>query len=119
MKKIGFTGRRYPSTESKPSANTKCQKCLETGHWNTPTYKARPTRTQQLTKPLKPISLELPDEFKSNGSGSDTSATSSSYSSSSESDSDSSSSGGSSSLSSRSSSSSVSYCRKRKRRGRS
>lgn len=81
---------RYPSTESKPSANTKCQKCLETGHWviisvfsilnndlnlflifqtyeckNTPTYKARPTRTQQLTKPLKPISLELPDEFRS------------------------------------------------------
>ncbi|CAG8664411.1 14080_t:CDS:2, partial [Racocetra fulgida] len=65
---------------TKASPKTQCQKCLEYGHWrlqashslcvmqtyeckNERVYKPRPTRTQQLTKPLKPISVELPDEL--------------------------------------------------------
>ncbi|CAG8535079.1 651_t:CDS:2 [Funneliformis caledonium] len=137
MDKSGFSGRRYPSTGSKPSPNTKCQKCLETGHWtyeckNKRAYSARPTRTQQLTKPLKPISIELPDDFKTKSSSSsedsgssssdslsdsdsDTSASSSSFSSDSGSGSSSSSVSSRSRRSSSSSSSSELRGRKRKR----
>ncbi|CAG8606878.1 15920_t:CDS:2, partial [Dentiscutata heterogama] len=58
----------YPTSGTKASPKTQCQKCLEYGHWtyeckNERVYKSRPTRTQQLTKPLKPISIELPDEL--------------------------------------------------------
>ncbi|CAG8595026.1 8430_t:CDS:2 [Paraglomus brasilianum] len=65
----GASGRRYPSTTSRASPSTQCQKCLEYGHWtfeckNSRVYRARPTRTQQLTKPLKPINTDLPEEFK-------------------------------------------------------
>ncbi|CAG8562255.1 293_t:CDS:2 [Paraglomus occultum] len=65
----GASGRRYPSTTSTASPSTQCQKCLEYGHWtfeckNPRAYRPRPTRTQQLTKPLKPINAELPEEFK-------------------------------------------------------
>nr|CAG8572926.1 291_t:CDS:2 [Entrophospora candida] len=63
--------RKYPSSTTHATSNTQCQKCLEFGHWtyeckNSRVYKARPTRTQQLSKPLKPIAVELPEEFKSN-----------------------------------------------------
>ncbi|CAJ0832125.1 609_t:CDS:2 [Entrophospora sp. SA101] len=62
--------RKYPSSTTHATSNTQCQKCLEFGHWtyeckNSRVYKARPTRTQQLSKPLKPIAVELPEEFKS------------------------------------------------------
>ncbi|CAG8618020.1 31935_t:CDS:2, partial [Racocetra persica] len=68
MNKASFPGRRYPTSGTKASPKTQCQKCLEYGHWtyeckNERVYKPRPTRTQQLTKPLKPISVELPDEL--------------------------------------------------------
>ncbi|CAG8781642.1 4922_t:CDS:2, partial [Gigaspora margarita] len=136
---------RYPTSGTKASPKTQCQKCLEYGHWtyeckNERVYKSRPTRTQQLTKPLKPVSVELPDELgikkevpeklekpvdvkeskrkkrrKTGGSSTD----SSSLSSGSDSDSGSSSSSSESSdSSSRSVSSDSSYSRKRKRRGR-
>ncbi|CAJ0920640.1 7642_t:CDS:2 [Entrophospora sp. SA101] len=75
--------RKYPSSTTHATSNTQCQKCLEFGHWtyeckNSRVYKARPTRTQQLSKPLKPIAVELPEEFKSNISSSSTSSSSSS-----------------------------------------
>ncbi|CAG8679053.1 16634_t:CDS:2, partial [Acaulospora morrowiae] len=86
-------------SSSKASPTTKCQKCLELGHWrfllqtyeckNNRVYKARPTRTQQLTKPLKPISVELPKDLDPKDSSSSSSDESSS-SSSSDSESDSS-----------------------------
>ncbi|KAG9298211.1 hypothetical protein G9A89_002699 [Geosiphon pyriformis] len=65
----GSSGRRYPASVVRASSKTQCQKCLEFGHWtfeckNSRVYKARPTRTQQLTKPLKPVIVDLPDELK-------------------------------------------------------
>ncbi|CAG8533727.1 4911_t:CDS:2 [Diversispora eburnea] len=56
------------SNFSAPTPKTQCQRCLEYGHWtaeckNDRVYKARPTRTQQLTKPLKPIKIELPEDL--------------------------------------------------------
>ncbi|CAG8475494.1 657_t:CDS:2 [Cetraspora pellucida] len=151
MNKASFPGRKYPTSGTKVSPKTQCQKCLEYGHWtyeckNERVYKARPTRTQQLTKPLKPISVELPDELgikkdvpeklekpddikeskrkkrrKTDESGDSSSTGSSSLNSNSDNDSGSNSSSSESSNSSSRSDSSdssvASYNRKRKRRG--
>ncbi|GAB5593990.1 hypothetical protein Unana1_08890 [Umbelopsis nana] len=62
------TGPRYPSSAKKASSSTQCQKCLEYGHWTyeckkSQSYKARPTRTQQLNKPIKLAEPEVPVEF--------------------------------------------------------
>ncbi|CAG8625454.1 1941_t:CDS:2, partial [Ambispora leptoticha] len=96
MNRGGFPGRRYPTSTTKASPKTQCQKCLEFGHWtyeckNNRTYKSRPTRTQQLTKPLKPVVTKLPDFLKSNDISS-SSEVSDSHSSESDSESESSSS---------------------------
>ncbi|KAF9923493.1 hypothetical protein BGZ67_009810 [Mortierella alpina] len=71
MHKFGRgTGPKYSTSASraKAPATQQCQKCLEFGHYTyTCTaeriYKARPTRTQQLKKPLKRIEVEVPEEF--------------------------------------------------------
>ncbi|RUS21428.1 hypothetical protein BC937DRAFT_92708 [Endogone sp. FLAS-F59071] len=62
------SGPRYPNSTPKASSSTQCQRCLEYGHWTYEckkprSYKARPTRTQQLSKPLKSMTPELPPEF--------------------------------------------------------
>ncbi|KAG2172109.1 hypothetical protein INT44_004731 [Umbelopsis vinacea] len=62
------TGPRYPSNAKKASPSTQCQNCLEYGHWTyeckkPKSYKARPTRTQQLSKPIKLQEPEVPAEF--------------------------------------------------------
>jgi len=55
-------------SNSKATANTVCQKCLQRGHFtsdcqNSRIYTARPTRTQQLLNPAKrPKLLEGPEE---------------------------------------------------------
>ncbi|KAF8926408.1 zinc knuckle-domain-containing protein [Dissophora ornata] len=63
-------GPKYPasSSRSKAPATQQCQKCLEYGHYTYDckaerVYKPRPTRTQQLKKPLKRIEVEVPEEF--------------------------------------------------------
>ncbi|KAI9303401.1 zinc knuckle-domain-containing protein, partial [Cunninghamella echinulata] len=58
------------SAPPKASSQTRCQKCLGYGHWTFEckgerTYSARPTRTQQLSKPIKLMKPEIPDEIKS------------------------------------------------------
>ncbi|KAF7722491.1 hypothetical protein EC973_003111 [Apophysomyces ossiformis] len=63
------TGPKYPSSTPKASPSTRCQKCLEYGHWTyeckgARSYKSRPTRTQQLTKPLELMQPDLPDELQ-------------------------------------------------------
>jgi hypothetical protein len=45
-----------PTAASVSNANSKCQKCLQSGHWtadcpNPPTYKSRPSRTALLKNP--------------------------------------------------------------------
>ncbi|KAF9277751.1 hypothetical protein BGZ68_009039 [Mortierella alpina] len=71
MHKFGRgTGPKYSASanRAKAPATQQCQKCLEFGHYTyTCTaeriYKARPTRTQQLKKPLKRMEVEVPEEF--------------------------------------------------------
>ncbi|CAG8448377.1 2156_t:CDS:2 [Ambispora gerdemannii] len=97
MNQGGFPGRRYPTSTTKASPKTQCQKCLEFGHWtyeckNSRPYKSRPTRTQQLTRPLRPVVTKLPDFLKSNDTSPSSSETSDSHSSESDSESESSSS---------------------------
>ncbi|KAI8094953.1 zinc knuckle-domain-containing protein [Gilbertella persicaria] len=63
------TGPRYYSKGPKASTSTQCQRCLEHGHWTYEckkdrSYKVRPTRTQQLKKPIKLAQPELPKEFQ-------------------------------------------------------
>ncbi|KAI8137482.1 zinc knuckle-domain-containing protein [Fennellomyces sp. T-0311] len=63
------TGARYSNSGPKASPSTRCQKCLEYGHWtyeckNNRPYKSRPTRTQQLDKPLKLRQPDLPEELQ-------------------------------------------------------
>ncbi|ORX52860.1 hypothetical protein DM01DRAFT_1260044, partial [Hesseltinella vesiculosa] len=55
------------SEAPKASPQTRCQKCLGFGHWTfeckgAQSYKARPTRTQQLKRPVKLMKPEIPDE---------------------------------------------------------
>ncbi|KAI9012693.1 zinc knuckle-domain-containing protein, partial [Phycomyces nitens] len=57
----------YSGPRATPS--TRCQKCLEYGHWTYEckkerSYSSRPTRTQQLKKPLKLVEPEIPIEFQ-------------------------------------------------------
>ncbi|KAI7898464.1 zinc knuckle-domain-containing protein [Cokeromyces recurvatus] len=64
------TGPRYRGTPKKASTTTQCQRCLEYGHWTYEcnkerSYKVRPTRTQQLKKPIKLYQPELPKELLS------------------------------------------------------
>ncbi|KAG0200833.1 hypothetical protein BGX33_010749 [Mortierella sp. NVP41] len=71
MNKFGRQqGPRYSAAanRAKAPATQQCQKCLEYGHYTYEckaerVYKARPTRTQQLTKPIKRIDVEVPEEF--------------------------------------------------------
>ncbi|PHZ17416.1 uncharacterized protein RHIMIDRAFT_288317 [Rhizopus microsporus ATCC 52813] len=64
------TGPRYQGLGSQPSsASVQCQKCLERGHWTYQckkdrSYRSRPSRTQQLKKPLKLYQPELPKELQ-------------------------------------------------------
>ena len=50
-----------PRASSVSNANSKCQKCLQTGHWtadcmNKPVYRSRPSRTALLKNPqLAPV----------------------------------------------------------------
>ncbi|KAF9428157.1 Alkaline ceramidase 3 [Podila epigama] len=58
----------YSANKAKAPATQQCQKCLEYGHYTydckgSRVYSARPTRTQQLKKPLKRIEVEVPEEF--------------------------------------------------------
>ncbi|KAI9319650.1 zinc knuckle-domain-containing protein [Dichotomocladium elegans] len=55
-------------TGARATLSTRCQRCLDYGHWtyeckNNRPYKSRPTRTQQLSKPLKLREPELPDDL--------------------------------------------------------
>ncbi|KAG9061347.1 hypothetical protein KI688_007325 [Linnemannia hyalina] len=71
MNKYGRqSGPRYSAStnSAKAPATQQCQKCLEFGHYTYEckaerAYKARPTRTQQLKKPLKRVEVEVPEEF--------------------------------------------------------
>lgn len=68
------TGPRYNNSAKKAATTTQCQKCLEHGHWTYEckkdrSYKVRPTRTQQLKKPLKLYEPELPEELQDNRQG--------------------------------------------------
>ncbi|KAF9399460.1 hypothetical protein BGX21_006196 [Mortierella sp. AD011] len=63
-------GPKFSASASRAKAppTQQCQKCLEYGHYTYDckaerVYKARPTRTQQLKKPLKRIEVEVPEEF--------------------------------------------------------
>ncbi|KAF9928757.1 hypothetical protein FBU30_002124 [Linnemannia zychae] len=63
-------GPRYSASanRAKAPATQQCQKCLEFGHYTYEckaerVYKPRPTRTQQLKKPLKRMEVEVPEEF--------------------------------------------------------
>ncbi|KAI8380042.1 zinc knuckle-domain-containing protein, partial [Blakeslea trispora] len=63
------TGPRYHSKGPKASTSTQCQRCLEHGHWTYEckkerSYKVRPTRTQQLKKPVKLLQPDLPEELQ-------------------------------------------------------
>ncbi|KAF1807567.1 zinc knuckle-domain-containing protein [Mucor lusitanicus] len=63
------TGPRYQASSKKASTSTQCQRCLEHGHWTYEckkdrSYKVRPTRTQQLKKPIKLYQPELPKELQ-------------------------------------------------------
>ncbi|KAI1316367.1 hypothetical protein EDD11_010081 [Mortierella claussenii] len=56
------------ASRAKAPATQQCQKCLEYGHYTYDckkerVYKPRPTRTQQLKKPMKRIEVEVPEEF--------------------------------------------------------
>ncbi|KAG0234833.1 hypothetical protein BGX31_004449 [Mortierella sp. GBA43] len=56
------------ASRTKAPATQQCQKCLEFGHFTYDckaerVYKARPTRTQQLKKPIKRHHVEVPEEF--------------------------------------------------------
>ncbi|KAG0265082.1 hypothetical protein BG011_005485 [Mortierella polycephala] len=71
MHKFGHnTGPKYSVSANRVKAppTQQCQKCLEFGHYTYDckaerVYKARPTRTQQLKKPLKQMVVEVPEEF--------------------------------------------------------
>ncbi|KAK5814831.1 zinc knuckle-domain-containing protein, partial [Linnemannia elongata] len=71
MNKYGRqSGPRYSASanKAKAPATQQCQKCLEYGHYTYEckaerVYKPRPTRTQQLKKPLKRVEVEVPEEF--------------------------------------------------------
>ncbi|KAF9182576.1 hypothetical protein BGZ51_004662 [Haplosporangium sp. Z 767] len=71
MHKFGRnTGPKYSVSANRAKAppTQQCQKCLEFGHYTYDctgerTYKPRPTRTQQLKKPLKRMEIEVPEEF--------------------------------------------------------
>lgn len=70
MHKSRNTGPKYSYSAStaKAPATQQCQKCLEYGHYTYDckaerVYTARPTRTQQLKKPLKRHEVEVPEEF--------------------------------------------------------
>jgi hypothetical protein len=63
-------GPRYSASanSAKAPATQQCQKCLEYGHYTYEckaerVYKPRPTRTQQLKKPVKLMEVEVPEEF--------------------------------------------------------
>ncbi|KAF9347014.1 hypothetical protein BGX34_003468, partial [Mortierella sp. NVP85] len=56
------------ASRAKAPATQQCQKCLEFGHYTYDckaerVYKPRPTRTQQLKKPIKRPQVEVPEEF--------------------------------------------------------
>ncbi|KAF9942887.1 hypothetical protein BGZ65_001192, partial [Modicella reniformis] len=58
----------HSATRAKAPPTQQCQKCLEFGHYTYDckaerVYKARPTRTQQLKKPIKRQEVEVPEEF--------------------------------------------------------
>ncbi|KAF9120167.1 Zinc finger CCHC domain-containing protein 10 [Mortierella sp. 14UC] len=64
------SGPRYSASanSAKAPATQQCQKCLEFGHYTYEckaerVYKPRPTRTQQLKKPMKRMEVEVPEEF--------------------------------------------------------
>ncbi|CAO3654756.1 unnamed protein product [Mucor hiemalis] len=68
------TGPRYNNSAKKAATTTQCQKCLEHGHWTYEckkdrSYRVRPTRTQQLKKPIKLYEPELPEELQDNRQG--------------------------------------------------
>ncbi|GAA5798024.1 zinc knuckle-domain-containing protein [Helicostylum pulchrum] len=68
------TGPKFANSSKKASTATQCQKCLEHGHWTYEckkerSYKVRPTRTQQLKKPIKLYAPELPEELQGNKQG--------------------------------------------------
>jgi len=61
-------GPKYLSSGNRATASTQCQRCLEHGHWTYEcskprVYKARPTRTQQLSRPITLVQPELPPEL--------------------------------------------------------
>ncbi|KAI8089677.1 zinc knuckle-domain-containing protein [Halteromyces radiatus] len=63
----GFSTRA--SAAPKASSHTRCQKCLEYGHWTfeckgNRTYHTRPTRTQQLSKPVKLMKPDIPEDLQ-------------------------------------------------------
>ncbi|KAI7867783.1 zinc knuckle-domain-containing protein [Spinellus fusiger] len=63
------TGARPSYNTPKASPSTRCQKCLDYGHWTYEctkerSYRSRPTRTQQLKKPLKLMQPEIPSELQ-------------------------------------------------------
>ncbi|KAG2231355.1 hypothetical protein INT48_006567 [Thamnidium elegans] len=69
--KMYRTGPKFANSSKKASIATQCQKCLEHGHWTYEckkerSYKVRPTRTQQLKKPIKLYAPELPEELQDN-----------------------------------------------------
>jgi hypothetical protein len=54
-----YLNKSAPTAASVSNANSKCQKCLQNGHWtadctNPPTYKSRPSRTALLKNPPPP-----------------------------------------------------------------
>ncbi|KAK3842373.1 MAG: zinc knuckle-domain-containing protein [Linnemannia gamsii] len=71
MNKYGRqSGPRYSASanKAKAPATQQCQKCLEFGHYTYEctaerVYTARPSRTQQLKKPIKRMEVEVPEEF--------------------------------------------------------
>ncbi|KAF9971098.1 hypothetical protein BGZ73_006002 [Actinomortierella ambigua] len=63
-------GPKFSNSFTKAPATQQCQKCLQYGHYTYEckgdrVYSARPTRTQQLHKPVRRIQVEVPEEFLS------------------------------------------------------
>ncbi|KAG0232097.1 hypothetical protein BGW42_008390 [Actinomortierella wolfii] len=63
-------GPKFTKSFTKTPATQQCQKCLQYGHYTyecqgTRVYNPRPTRTQQLHKPVKRMQVEVPEEFLS------------------------------------------------------